>query len=268
MVDPQGVNLARAICRTHGGVLSVVAAICLAIVAGACGSSAPGPPPPSVGLALVRGVPTAVASLPLTDDSGRATKLSAFHGKIVVLTDFLSLCQDVCPLTSVNFATMDRVLSAQHLASRVQFVELTVDPERDVPARLHAYRRIFGAPVNWSLLTGSPETIQKLWKFFGAAYEHVPEESPPGIDWWTHVPLTYDVDHEDVLVFLDSSGRERFVIAGLPNTKGHQPPTTLRQFLSDLGRTHLDHPQRDTWTVAQALQPLSWLVGTTLTGPA
>jgi hypothetical protein len=38
----------------------------------------------------------------------------------------------------------------------------------------------------------------------------------------------------------------------------------MQQFLSDLGRTHQLHPAADTWTAAQALQVLSWLVGTHL----
>ena len=207
-------------------------------------------------------MPASIASLPLTDDNGRSTDLGAFHGRDVVLTDFLSLCQDVCPLTSANFAAMDRAVAAVHLQGKVQFVELTVDPERDVPARLHAYRRLFDAPANWSLLTGSPQVLSQIWSWFHVYYQRVPEDSPPGIDWWTGRPLTYDVDHEDVLAFLDPLGHERFVIDGLPNTEGRPLPPSLRRFLSDLGRQHLAKPSAAAWTVPQALGALSWLAGT------
>jgi protein SCO1/2 len=202
--------------------------------------------------------------MPLVNDSGRSTNLTAYRGKYVVLTDFLTLCQDVCPLTSSNFGAIDRSLAAAHLQNRVQLVELTVDPQRDTPARLHAYRQIFHAPANWSLLTASPSVVAQIWKFFGAYYQRTPEDQPPGVDWLTGRPLTYDVDHSDVLAFINPQGQERFVIVGLPNTQGRPIPAEMQRFLSDLGRTHQLHPAADTWTAAQALQVLSWLVGTHL----
>ena len=200
-----------------------------------------------------------MADLPLTDDAGQTTSLGAYKGKYVVLTDFLTLCQDVCPITSANFAQMVVAVKAAGLADRVQFVELTVDPERDTPTRLHAYRELFHAPVNWSLLTASPNVVAQIWKYFGAWYQKASETDPPGIDWLTGKPLTYDVDHQDVLVFLDADGRERFAVAGLPNTASVLPPT-LYTFLDDQGRTHLLHPEPDAWTIQQALSVLSWLV--------
>jgi protein SCO1 len=248
--------------RQRGLMVSSLCALLLAgsILAG-CESGRLPRPPASLGAAINRAVPADIASLPLTDDQGQATSLASYHGKVVVLTDILTLCQDVCPLTSANYEAMDQAVAKQGLTSKVQFVELTVDPERDTPARLAAYRRIFNAPANWSLLTASPQVTARVWKFFGAFYQRVPEENPPGIDWWTHRPLTYDVDHEDVLVYLDPAGHERFLIVGLPNTLGRQPPPALQQFLSDLGRQHLVHPAPTAWTVPQALMAMSWVLG-------
>jgi len=244
-----------------GGLIACLAG---AVLLGGCGTGKPGPPPASTGSAVDWQVPAAIASAPLTDDTGRTTSLAAYRGKIVVLTDFLTLCQDVCPLTSANFAQMNKAVAAAHLAGQVQFIELTVDPQRDTPARLRAYRKLFSAPPNWSLLTASPQVISRVWKYFGAWYNKEEEDSPAGTDWWTGRPLTYDVDHQDVLVYLDRHGHERFVISGVPNTRKDLPPAKLDQFLNDLGRTHLNHPAGDAWTVPQALQPLSWLTGVNL----
>jgi protein SCO1/2 len=229
-----------------------------------CDNSRPSASPASLGTAFSKPIPADIAQLALVDDSGHATTLAAFRGQYVVLTDFLSLCQDVCPLTSSNFAAIDRSIAAAHLQPRVQLIELTVDPQRDTPARLHAYRQIFHAPANWSLLTATPAVVAEIWKFFGAYYQHIPEDQPPGIDWLTGRPLTYDVDHSDVLAFLDPAGQERFVIVGLPNTQGRPIPAEMQRFLSDLGRTHQLHPAANTWTATQALQVLSWLIGTHL----
>jgi cytochrome oxidase Cu insertion factor (SCO1/SenC/PrrC family) len=53
---------------------------------------------------------------------------------------------------------MDRAVTAAGLDRRVHFVELTVDAGRDTPSRLRAYRKLIGAPANWSLLTGKALT--------------------------------------------------------------------------------------------------------------
>jgi protein SCO1/2 len=41
-----------------------------------------------------------VPKLPLLDPGGRATSLAAFRGRVVVLAPFLTLCHEVCPLTT------------------------------------------------------------------------------------------------------------------------------------------------------------------------
>lgn len=246
----------------------IVGCTALSLLVGCSSSAPPGPPPESVGSTLDRPVAPLILSLPLTDDRGHRTSLGAFAGKVVVLTDFLTLCQDVCPMTSANYAQMDRAVAAAHLAGQVQFVELTVDPARDTPARLHAYRRLFDAPANWSLLTADPSVIARIWKYFGAAYSRGPEDKPAGVDWMTGKKLTYDVDHSDVLVFIDKTGAERFVIDGLPNTQGRQPPGRLLRLLSALGRRHLSRPGFGSWTVPQALTALSWLTHTRLRSPS
>jgi len=204
----------------RGWLAGALAASALAVTACASGPAAPGPPSAYLGTVLDTPVPASVADLPLTTDTGQVTSLAAWRGQVVVLTDFLTLCQETCPLTTGNLLMMDRAVTAAGLGRRVRFVELTVDPGRDTPSRLRAYRKLIGAPANWSLLTGSPAVIGQIWRYFRVWYQRVAEESPPGTDWLTGKPLSYDVDHQDALVYLDARGRERFVVAGNPNARG------------------------------------------------
>jgi protein SCO1/2 len=177
----------------------------------------------------------------------------------VVLADFLTLCQETCPLTTGNLLEMDRAVTEAGLAARVRFVELTVDPTRDTPSRLAAYRKLVGAPANWSLLTGSPDTVSSIWRFLGVWYQRGPEGTPPGLDWLTGRPLTYDVTHEDALIYLDAAGSERFIVAGAPNATGSPIAPALRQFLSRQGHVDLAHPDASTWTAGEALGAIAWL---------
>ena len=193
-----------------------------ALVLGVCGpgSARPGPPSAYLGTVVSRPVPAAIADLRLTDDRGQPTSLGALHGQIVVLADFSPCARRPAPLTTGNLLNMDRAVMASRLVRRVRFVELTVDPNRDTPDRLAAYRRLVGAPANWSLLTGSPDTIASIWRYFGVWFQTVPEPSPPGRDWLTGRPLTYDVNHEDALVYIDEAGSERFLVVGSPDATG------------------------------------------------
>ncbi len=224
----------------------------------ACGSSAPAAPPPGQGLILDRPTPQNVS---LVNQQGRGVSLAGLRGKVVVLAPFLSLCQDECPLITGAFISLQRDLQAAGLARRVVFVEATVDPGRDTVARLAAYEKEFGA--DWELWTGTPANVAAFWKPFGVEYQIVPEEQPPKTDWYTGQPLTYDVDHTDGYILVSPAGRERFVDASAPNEKGVLD-AKLRGLLNAGGLHNLQNPQAPSWTKADALGALSWLLGTSV----
>ncbi|MGD0241608.1 MAG: SCO family protein [Streptosporangiaceae bacterium] len=238
-----------------------LAALVIAALATACSATSkpPGPPSAYLGTVVNRTVPPSIANLRLTTDSGQQTSLAAWHGQVVVLADFMTLCQETCPLTTGNLLEMDRAVTAAGLGHRVRFAELTVDPGRDTPSRLRAYRKLIGAPANWLLLTARPAVIAQIWRYLGVWYQQVGEDSPPGTDWLTGKPLTYDVNHEDAVLYLNTVGRVRFVIDGSPNASGSPVPPALRRFLDAEGRAGLSHPDASTWTAREALAPIAWL---------
>ena len=252
----------RAVLRGRAARLAGALAM-TAVAATACGGSTgtPGPPSAYLGTVVDRPVPAGIANLPLTTDAGRPTSLGAWRGQVVVLADFLTLCQETCPLTTGNLLMMDRAVTAAGLGRRVRFAELTVDPGRDTPSRLRAYRSLTGAPSNWLLLTGRPAVIERIWRYFGVWYQRVGEDRPPGTDWLTGQTLSYDIDHADDLLYIDASGRLRFVVAGAPNASGAPVSPALRRFLNAQGQANLAHPDASTWTAADALTPIAWLTG-------
>ena len=238
-------------------VVVVVAGLMTFSVLSACGPGRPGLPPRSLGAVLDQ--PDPASDVALVDQAGRHVTLGSFRGMVVVLAQFLTLCQDECPLTTATFQILQRSVAAAGLAKRVMFAEATVDPERDTVARLHAYQTSFGA--NWELLTGSQANIATLWKRFGIFYQKVPGDDPPGKDWWTGKALTYDVDHTNGFILIDSLGHERFLTQALPYLHG-QIPANLRRLLNGLGIQHLQRGiDGGNYTIPQALDALSWLIG-------
>lgn len=198
---------------------------------------------------------------PLTDQNGRPFTLASLHGHTVMVVPFLTLCSDVCPMTSGNLLQVQHSLTAAHVAGAVTIVELSVDPGRDTLARLAAYAHLTLA--RWELATESPATLATVARFFGFYYQQVPEDTPPDIDWWTGKPLTYDIDHSDGYVLLGANGTERFSTGAAPDFSGALNPK-LQGFLSAQGRSHLAHPPQLGWTPADALASLGWLLGRTI----
>ena len=219
-------------------------------------------PVPKTGMALDQPVPAAVANLPLVDQDGRRFTLAGLHGKTVVLTDFLTLCQEVCPMTSANVSGAQQAVARAGLGGQVVFVEATVDPGRDTPARLAAYQKLFGATPDWRFATGSAADLARLWKFFGVYYAKVAEDpGPPPKDWWTGKPLTYDVQHQDVVYVLGPDGHERWEDTATPDARGQALPHPLATFLNAQGRQNQSAPSGPTWTAGDVEQALTYVTG-------
>jgi protein SCO1/2 len=238
--------------------LSIVLAGGLGLLLASCGSSAPTAPPASQGIVFNEPTPQ---HIPLLNQDGQTVTLASLRGKVVVLAPFLTLCQDECPLVTAAFISLQRDVAAAGLTHRVVFVEATVDPGRDTVPRLAAYQKEFGA--DWDLWTGTTANLAAFWKVFHVTYAIVPEGQPAKIDWYTGLPLTYDVEHTDGYILINAQGRERFVDATAPNLHGQLSPK-LTSLLNAGGVQGLHNPEGPDWTVNDALAAISWLLGTTV----
>ncbi len=205
-------------------------------------------------------MPSDIGNLPLVDQHGRAVTLDQFKGKAVFLVPFLTSCQEECPITTGALLLMQQALVANHLSGKATIVEVTVDPGRDSPERMTAFARLTGS--TWPLLTGTGTSLASLWRYFGIYYQKVPEGSPPGINWQTNQPYTYDVDHSDGFVLLDARLHERFIAGGMTEIKSI--PVDLRKLLDSQGEADLQNPGGGTWTVSDALNAIGWLLGRTV----
>ncbi|MGH3510240.1 MAG: SCO family protein, partial [Nocardioidaceae bacterium] len=239
-------------------------------LAAACGSgpSAPAAPSQAVGTKLDGPLKPAISALPLRTSTGATTTLAAYAGKVVVISDSMTLCQESCPLDTTNIVEAARAVNRAGLADKVVFLTISVDPGRDTTARLAAYRKFYAAPgqlPNWVLLTGRAADIDALWKYFGVFWKKVGPDKG-ATDWMTGKPLTYDVTHSDDVFFVDEHQHERFLISGMAMVRKGTIPSALQSFLNTEGRQNMEHPQAGSWTVDQLLQTVSWLTGRHVAG--
>ena len=96
----------------------------------------------------------------LTDSSGNDFSREALDGKIWVIDFFFTSCAGPCPIMS---SAISDLAKSFHEKDSVKFVSVTVDPDTDVPERLHAYGKQYGANFDqWHFLTGPIEKINSL----------------------------------------------------------------------------------------------------------
>jgi cytochrome oxidase Cu insertion factor (SCO1/SenC/PrrC family) len=121
------------------------------------------------GAPLVRSVrrqlgaaPAVLGTLPafaLTDQTGHAFGTRELAGKVWVSDFIFTACQEACPLLSQRMQDIAR--RTKQLGPDFHLVSISVDPERDTPARLAEYAARYAAsPVRWSFLTGPATAIE------------------------------------------------------------------------------------------------------------
>jgi protein SCO1/2 len=179
-----------------------------------------------------------------------------------MISDAMTLCQETCALDTADLTQTARTLDADGLSGKVEFLTITIDPTRDTPTQLAAYRGLYKpVPANWEALTGSPQAVSALWRYFGVYIQKVPEGSPPEVNWRTGQKLTYDLNHSDDVFCVTGSGTERFLLERMGHiSPGTNVPPTMKNYLDAQGLANLAAPASDGWSVPQALGALSWML--------
>ena len=103
----------------------------------------------------------------LTTQDGQPLSLASLRGKVAVATFIYASCTDTCPLLTAKMVGIQKRLGSD-FGSRVYFISVTVDPERDTPEVLGRYARTHGANLGgWAFLTGTPAQIRDVSRSYG-----------------------------------------------------------------------------------------------------
>lgn len=127
---------------------------------------------------------------------GSDFRLSALRGKVVVLEFGFTHCPAVCPASLATLAQARQKLGPY--ADRLQVVFVSVDPERDTPARLKSYLAQFDK--RFIGLTGTPEQMAAIRKDYGITATKF--AAPAG-------QAGYQMGHSSYLYFIDRKGMLR-----------------------------------------------------------
>jgi protein SCO1 len=136
----------------------------------------------------------------LDSSGGGKLELRNYRGKIVILGFGFTWCTDVCPVTLATLAQARRKLGRE--ADNVQIVYVTVDPERDDPARMKEYLHAFDPTFLGG--TGGERGLAAVRKDYGISAEKRGSGSSYSV---AHSSFTYLIDRRGQLRALMPYGR-------------------------------------------------------------
>ncbi len=105
-----------------------------------------------------------------TSDVGKDVKLEVLRGRPQVVALFFTNCQHSCPLIVGDLKRIEKALPAK-VRAKVDFLLVSIDPERDSPAALHAFREKYQlGTAHWTLLRSESDSVQRLAEMMGFRY--------------------------------------------------------------------------------------------------
>lgn len=151
--------------------------------------------------AFVLPTPREISPFQLRDQDNGAFDLQALKGHWSLLYFGFTHCPDICPTTLRDLGRADQAmrdaLQAQGIEEPLQVVLVSVDPERDTPARLREYVRFFDP--DFLAVTGEHGVLAKLATEVSAGFAKMP--APAG-----SAPDAYTVDHTGNVVIVNPHG--------------------------------------------------------------
>jgi protein SCO1/2 len=133
--------------------------------------------------------------------TGEPFSAADFAGKWSILFFGFTHCPDICPTTLHTLSQVKEKLAAEGLWDRFQVAMVSVDPQRDTPARLSQYVPFFDQ--EFIGLTAELEPLTEFARKLGILFiAREPDENG-----------NYDVDHSAALILLNPQGQMAGVIS-------------------------------------------------------
>jgi protein SCO1/2 len=135
------------------------------------------------------------------DHDKNIINIDQLSGKIQLVGFMYTYCETSCPVILSTLNRIDKQLDEKTKA-QVQFLLISLDPERDTPEILAQYMRDNNLrSSHWRLLNGSPDDVLELSALFGVRYKAM--------------DMNGDIAHSNMVTVLDKKGRIHYQMKGL-----------------------------------------------------
>jgi protein SCO1/2 len=152
--------------------------------------------------------PAAVPDLPLELAAGGSARLSELRAPVLLVDFVYASCPTLCLALGSVYAQLQQRLAPEIAAGTVRLVSISLDPERDGPRELAAWRARFSAdPAGWDV--GRPARAGDVMQWL-AAFGVV--SIPDGLGGYVHNAAVHVVGPDRKLVaILDPADLEAVV---------------------------------------------------------
>jgi protein SCO1 len=134
----------------------------------------------------------------LVDDNGLSVTDKTLAGKPYVIYFGYTYCPDFCPTTLLDLSRWIKKLGPD--ADKLNYVFVSIDPERDKPELLHRYLSSFDEHIRG--FTGTPEQIAKIAREYRVYYKKISQTDG-----------TYVMDHSAIMYLMRADGVFNTIIA-------------------------------------------------------
>jgi protein SCO1 len=128
----------------------------------------------------------------LVDDTGVPVTENALAGKPYTIYFGYTYCPEVCPTTLLDLSRWIKKLGTE--ADKLNYVFVTIDPERDTPQLMHAYLSSFNKRIRG--FSGTPEQIAQIAREYRVYYKKIPTEDGG-----------YVMDHSSIIYLMGPDGK-------------------------------------------------------------
>ena len=149
-----------------------------------------------------------------TNQNGDVQSLGSLAGHVQLVVMTYTMCEFSCPLIVADLKKLQASLSDE-----IGFTLVSIDPERDTPARLRAYAKKMNLrPEQWTLLNGEPDDILELAALLGVRFQRSSGS---------------DFAHSNMISVLDEYGRIIYQQKGLGNDLVEETEAFVRHYLGE-----------------------------------
>ncbi len=139
--------------------------------------------------------PKQVQDFTLISQTGTPVSLSNYRGKMVLMFFGFTNCDDVCPITMLQFKQIRQRLADK--ADKVAFLFISVDPQRDTPRVIGDYVKRFEPTITG--LVGDLKVFEAIKNDYDLEFVQVPKEDGTAGN-------TYAISHTPNPFLIDASG--------------------------------------------------------------
>lgn len=155
-----------------------------------------GEPTAKVGKTVTSGTADIGGAYTLTNQEGQAVTEADALGKPQLVYFGFSYCPDICPTALQKMGAAQARIDPK--GDKVNYLFISVDPERDTAESLKLYVTANGFPVGLTGLTGTQDQIDAVKAAYKVYSQKVPTPDSAG---------EYTVDHSDIIYLMDKDGK-------------------------------------------------------------